>query len=229
MVIASWRDRGLRRRRAVDHLFTVVDDAGRDDDDRHRGRPGDGARVGNGNGGVHLDELGEFDQPLYVTQPPSGDDHLYVVEQCGTIQRITPDGGAPSVFLDISDQVTCGGEQGLLSVAFAPDYAKSGLLYVDFTGTDQDQHVFEYTRSKSDPATADPSTGRELVHIADFAPNHNGGLLMFGPDGELYLGMGDGGGAGDPERTAQDPVEPARQAAATRPRQGELRGCSPSG
>jgi glucose/arabinose dehydrogenase len=172
------------------------------------GGGGDEAAAGDGNGGVSLDQLGDFKQPVYITQPPSGDDGLYVVEQCGTIQRIGPDGGPPSLFLDISGQVTCGGEQGLLSVAFAPDYEKSGLLYVDYTGTDSDQHVAEYTRSSSDPQTADPSSARELVHIDDFAPNHNGGLLLFAPDGELYLGMGDGGGAGDPERTAQDLSSP---------------------
>jgi glucose/arabinose dehydrogenase len=167
--------------------------------------PNNGGRqpVGDGRGGVSLEQLGTFDSPVYLTQPPSGDDGLYVVEQGGTIQRIPPDGGEPSLFLDISDQVTAGGEQGLLSVAFAPDYAKSGLLYVDFTGTDQDQHVVEYRRSDSGEE-ADPSSARELAHIGDFAPNHNGGLLLFGPDGELYLGMGDGGGAGDPERTAQN-------------------------
>ena len=159
--------------------------------------------MGDGRDGVGLKQIGSFTNPVYVTQPPSGDDGLYVVEQGGTIKRIPPGGGEPTTFLDITSQVTSGGEQGLLSVAFAPDYAKSGLLYVDFTGTDQDQHVVEYHRSDSGE-TADPNSAHELVHIDDFAPNHNGGLLLFGPDRELYLGMGDGGGAGDPERTAQN-------------------------
>jgi glucose/arabinose dehydrogenase len=163
---------------------------------------GERQQVGDGRGGVGLEQIGSFENPVYVTEPPSGDDGLYVVEQGGTIQRIPPDGGDPTLFLDISSQVTAGGEQGLLSVAFAPDYAKSGLLYVDFTGTDQDQHVVSYQRS--DSGEVDPDSARELAHIGDFAPNHNGGLLLFGPDGELYLGMGDGGGAGDPERTAQN-------------------------
>jgi glucose/arabinose dehydrogenase len=165
--------------------------------------------VGDGDGGVRLQQLGSFDQPLYVTQPPSGDDdHLYVVEQCGKIERLPIDGGAPSLFLDISDLVTCGGEQGLLSVAFAPDYADSGRLYVNYTDTQGNSRTVGYTRSAQDPSIADPGSAEELLRIEDFASNHNGGLLDFGPDGKLYLGMGDGGGAGDPERTAQDPSKP---------------------
>ena len=170
---------------------------------------GAAATVGDGDGGVKLEQFGTFDQPVYITQPASGDDdHLYVVEQCGTIQRVPVGGGDPTVFLDVSSLVTCGGEQGLLSVAFAPDYERSGLLYVNYTDETGDSRTVEYQRSAKDPATVDPDSARELLHIDDFAPNHNGGLLMFGPDGELYLGMGDGGGAGDPERTAQNPDRP---------------------
>lgn len=172
---------------------------------------GDGAtgRVGDGDGGVRLAQIGSFDQPVYVTQPPSGDDdHLYVVEQCGTIERVPLDGGRPTVFLDIGDLVTCGGEQGLLSVAFDPDYARTGALYVNYTDTDGDSRTVEYKQSADDAAVADPDSARELLHIADFASNHNGGLLQFGPDGRLYLGMGDGGGEGDPERAAQNTDSP---------------------
>ncbi len=171
----------------------------------HRGE----SRVGDGDGGVRLAQIGSFDQPVYVTQPPSGDDdHLYVVEQCGTIERVSLDGGQPTVFLDIGDLVTCGGEQGLLSVAFDPDYARTGAFYVNYTDTDGDSRTVEYKRSADDAAVADPDSARELLRIADFASNHNGGLLQFGPDGRLYLGMGDGGGEGDPERTAQNPDSP---------------------
>ena len=164
--------------------------------------------VGDGDGGVRLEQLGEFDDPVYLTQPPSGDDdHLYVVEQCGRIQRVPLGGGEPSVFLDIGGLVTCGGEQGLLSVAFDPDYERSGALYVNYTDLAGDSVTAEYRRS-GDSGVADPDSARELLRIEDFAPNHNGGLLLFGPDSELYLGMGDGGGAGDPERTAQNPDSP---------------------
>jgi glucose/arabinose dehydrogenase len=164
--------------------------------------PADGREppVGDGDGGVALEKLGDFDQPVYVTQPPSGDDALFVVEQCGRIVRL--DGGGSETFLDVSDLITCGGEQGLLSMAFAPDYQRSRLFYVNYTATDGSSRTVEYERAND--ATADPDSARELLLIQDFASNHNGGLLLFGPDGELYLGMGDGGGAGDPERTAQD-------------------------
>jgi glucose/arabinose dehydrogenase len=157
--------------------------------------------VGDGEGGVELEKVGDFDQPVYITQPPSGDDALYVVQQCGQIVRV--DDGRSETFLDVADLITCGGEQGLLSMAFAPDFERSGRFYVNYTATDGTSRTVEYQRA-GDSATADPDSAREVLRIEDFASNHNGGLLLFGPDDELYLGMGDGGGGGDPERTAQD-------------------------
>ena len=165
--------------------------------------------VGDGAGGVALDTVGNFDHPVYLTQPAAGDDdHLYVVEQCGRILRLPLEGGETSVFLDLSELVTCGGEQGLLSVAFDPRYERSGLFYVNYTDTEGDSRTVEYRRASSDPGAADPASAREILRIEDFASNHNGGQLLFGPDGSLYLGMGDGGGTGDPNRTAQDPDSP---------------------
>ena len=189
-------------------VTTVADGGGDDAPTTTIQKPDNGPPpVGDGEGGVKLEKLGDFDQPVYITQAPGGDD-LYVVEQCGLIQRVPRGGGAPSLFLDVSDLVSCGGEQGLLSVAFAPDYAKSGLLYVYFTDVNGDERIVEYRRDDADPPMADPASSRELLAIDDFAENHNGGLLLFGPDGDLYAGTGDGGGAGDPERTAQDPASP---------------------
>jgi hypothetical protein len=161
--------------------------------------------LGDGVGGVELVEIGEFDQPLYVTQPRSGDaGHIYVVEQCGRVLRVPLGGGEPETFLDISDRVSCGTEQGLLSVAFAPDYARSGLLYVDYTDTEGDTRVVEYQRDDDEPSRVDPDSARELLFVDQPYPNHNGGLVVFGPDGRLYIGLGDGGSADDPHRNGQD-------------------------
>jgi glucose/arabinose dehydrogenase len=154
-----------------------------------------------GNGKVRLEKIGDFDQPDYVTQPPGSED-LYVVEQEGTV-RIVRDGRVLSTpALDIRDEVTAGGEQGLLSVAFPPDFQSSRLAYAYYTGNDQDQHVVGYTVSAD--GGFDRETEREVLHMDDFASNHNGGLLLFGPDRQLYIGTGDGGIADDPERNGQN-------------------------
>jgi len=156
--------------------------------------------VGDGTGGVELTEIGSFDLPLYVTQPEGGDEDIYVVEQGGTIERVTPD-GATSTFLDISDETAAEGEQGLLSMAFAPDYARSGLFYVDYTNLDGDTRVVEY-RARN--GKVDESSARQILAVDQPYPNHNGGLVLFGPDGELYIGLGDGGSKGDPDRRGLD-------------------------
>lgn len=157
--------------------------------------------VGDGRGGVRLVEIGSFSAPLYVDQPPGENDDLFVVEQGGRIVRVSPDGGT-STFLDISGEISSGGERGLLSVAFAPDYEASGRLYVDFTDPEGHTRVVEYR--SGDGERADPSSRRDLLRIEQPFSNHNGGLVQFGPDGLLYVGTGDGGSAGDPQRTALD-------------------------
>jgi glucose/arabinose dehydrogenase len=155
-----------------------------------------------GNGPVKLEKVGDFDQPDYVTQPPGSAD-LYVVERQGAV-RIVRDGQVVSTpALDITDQVDSDGEeQGLLSIAFPPDFRTSRLVYAYYTGNDQDQHVVGYT--VGDDGTFDRSSERELLHMDDFASNHNGGLLLFGPDRQLYIGTGDGGIADDPKRNGQN-------------------------
>jgi glucose/arabinose dehydrogenase len=161
--------------------------------------------VGSGEGGVTLTQLGEFSEPLYVAQPPGEDRDIYVVERGGTIQVIRNGEVLPRPFLDITDVVGSEDlEQGLLSVAFAPDYQRSGRFYVDYTNKAGDTRVVEYRRSSDDPPSADPGSARELLGVDQPFSNHNGGLLLFGPDGNLYIGLGDGGDAGDPDRNGQD-------------------------
>ncbi|HWK25035.1 MAG TPA: PQQ-dependent sugar dehydrogenase [Solirubrobacter sp.] len=146
-------------------------------------------------GAVRLQRVGTFDAPVYVTAPPGDRSRLFVVEKGGTV-RVVRDGrklGTP--FLDLRGQVTTGSEQGLLSLAFAPDYAKSGLFYVDYTDTDGNTRVVEYKRRSAD--VADPGSARVVLTQAQPESNHNGGLLLFGPDKRLYIGLGDGGGGGD--------------------------------
>ena len=145
--------------------------------------------------GVRLVRIGTFDAPLYLTAPPGDTSEQFVVEQGGRIMIVRNGRKLAKPFLDIRSQVTSGGEQGLLSMAFAPDYASSGLFYVYFTGRDQNQHVVEYRRASAD--RADAGSARPVLTMADRESNHNGGLLLFGPDNLLYIGTGDGGGAGD--------------------------------
>ncbi len=169
--------------------------------------------TGDGLGGVRLEKVGDFDQPLYLAQPPGDDRHLFVVEKTGRVQVVRDGQRVPRPFLDLSDKVSTGSEQGLLSLAFAPDYRRSGLLYVDYTDTAGDTRVVEYRRSGSDPLVADPQSAREVLSVDQPYSNHNGGLLLFGP-GEarepgpaaelLYVGLGDGGSADDPDRNGQD-------------------------
>ncbi|MGH2980656.1 MAG: PQQ-dependent sugar dehydrogenase, partial [Solirubrobacterales bacterium] len=166
---------------------------------------GEPPAVGDGVGEVKLTEIGDFDEPLYVTQPPGESRDLYVVEREGTI-RVVDDGRVlPRPFLDVSDLITAeGSEQGLLSMAFAPYYQRSGRFYVDYTNTEGDTRVVEYRRAGGDPHRADPGSARDVLGVDQPYENHNGGLVLFGPDGHLYIGLGDGGSGGDPERNGQD-------------------------
>jgi glucose/arabinose dehydrogenase len=145
--------------------------------------------------GVGLAKVGDFDSPLFVTSPPGDRQRLYVVEQGGTVRIVRDGRKVDRPFLDISGLVTSGGEQGLLGLAFAPDYAESRRFYVYYTDDAADQRVVEY-RVRAD-GSADPDSARLILHMADSESNHNGGMLLFGPDDLLYIGTGDGGGGGD--------------------------------
>jgi glucose/arabinose dehydrogenase len=154
--------------------------------------------------GVRLVRVGRFDSPVYVTAPPGDARRLFVVEQTGRIRVLVGGKRRSKPFLNLSRSITSGGERGLLSMAFAPDYAKTGRFYVDFTDRHGDTRIQEFTRSKGDPNRADPASSRPILFIRQPYPNHNGGLVLFGPDGYLYVGMGDGGSAGDPQNRAQN-------------------------
>jgi glucose/arabinose dehydrogenase len=136
-------------------------------------------------------------RPTYLTH--AGDDRLFVVEQPGRIRLIEKGQLLDRPFLDITDKVsTDGNERGLLSVAFHPDYQANGQFFVNYTRQPDGTTVIErYTVSSDDPDRADDQSGKVILTIAQPQANHNGGLIKFGPDGYLYIGMGDGGGQGD--------------------------------
>jgi glucose/arabinose dehydrogenase len=148
---------------------------------------------------LKLKSIGRFQQPTYLTQAPGGSD-LLVVEKTGRVISVA--GKHRRVFLDVRNQVRAEGEEGLLSIAFPPDFQATRLFYAYFTTQSQDNTVAEF-HVGADGVT-DPASQREVLRIPHPGPtNHNGGQLQFGPDGFLYISTGDGGGAGDPDNSAQ--------------------------
>jgi glucose/arabinose dehydrogenase len=148
-----------------------------------------------------LEQIGSFASPVFVTSDPGNADRLFVVEQGGRI--ILSQGGTTSTFANLIPLVLSGGERGLLSMAFATDFATSGRFYVYYTSRPHgDIQIDEFTATGS---TVDPASRRPVITIPhrQFA-NHNGGQLQIGPDGMLYLGTGDGGSGGDPDGNAQN-------------------------
>ena len=143
--------------------------------------------------------------PVYLTAPPGDTARLFVVEQSGQIRIVQHGQLLPTPFLDIHGRLVSGGEQGLLSVAFHPNYAGNGFFYVNYTDLNGDTRVERYTVSAADSNLADTASHKLILFVAQPYTNHNGGLVMFGPDGMLYIGMGDGGSGGDPENRAQNP------------------------
>ncbi len=144
---------------------------------------------------VRLVRVGSFAQPVALAAPPDDPSRLFVVEQGGRV-RVVHDGRTlPAPFLDVSRLVTSGGEQGLLGMAFAPDYARSRRFYVHYSDRDGDNRVVEYRAAGDD--RADPASARVVLTAPGLEANHNGGQLAFGPDRLLYIGLGDGGGQND--------------------------------
>jgi glucose/arabinose dehydrogenase len=147
---------------------------------------------------------GAYDYPVYVASPPGDTSRLFIVEKTGRIRILQNGSVLAKPYLDLSGQVSGQNEQGLLSMAFDPNYKANGRFYVDYTNLAGDTRVVRYTVSASDPNVADPASARVLLAIAQPYANHNGGQLQFGPDGRLYVGMGDGGSGGDPQNRAQN-------------------------
>ncbi len=144
-----------------------------------------------------------FANPVLVTHAGDGSGRLFVVEQSGRIRLIRDGVVQPAPFLDLSDRVTGGGERGLLGLAFPPGYGATGRFYVHYSDLGGDTVVARY-RVSGDPDRADPSS--EEIVLTAFQPfsNHNGGQIAFGPDGYLYVGLGDGGSGGDPLGNGQN-------------------------
>jgi glucose/arabinose dehydrogenase len=145
-------------------------------------------------GSAVLTRIGTFERPILATAPP-GDPRLFVVEQAGTIRIVRADGTvAPRPFLDIRDRVQLRNEPGLLGLAFAPDYATSGLAYVFYNARSGsgDLVLAEYQRDSADPDILNPYLWRTVLTIVKPWENHNGGMIQFGPDGHLYISVGDG-------------------------------------
>ena len=144
-----------------------------------------------------------FSQPVDLKN--AGDDRLFVVEKNGRIRIIDGSGATlPTPFLDIVGQTSSGSEQGLLSVAFHPDYANNGKFYVNYTIPNGNTRVSEFTVSAGDPNVADASSEVTIIEFSQPFSNHNGGCIQFGPDGFLYIASGDGGSGGDPGNRAQN-------------------------
>ena len=147
-----------------------------------------------------------LDKPVSITH--AGDSRLFVVEQTGIIRIIDAEGNvSPQPFLDIRDRVNYGGERGLLGLAFHPGYMTNGYFYVNYTGLDNHTRVSRFSVNGMDPEIADPDSELNLLIVNQPFTNHNGGDLAFGPDGYLYIALGDGGSAGDPGNRAQNPME----------------------
>jgi len=158
---------------------------------------------GGGDVELRLQEVASgLSSPVYVTSP-ADDPRLFVVEQQGRIRIVESGQLVATPFLDISQRVSSGGERGMLSIAFHPQYRTNGFFFVYFTGPSGEIRVERFTVS-GNANVATPASAKVILTVPHPRSNHNGGLALFGPDGMLYLGPGDGGGAGDPDSNGQN-------------------------
>jgi glucose/arabinose dehydrogenase len=143
-------------------------------------------------------------EPIGITHAGDGSGRLYVNGRTGRVQILEPDGAVrEEAFVDLADRVLSGGERGLLGLAFHPDFERNGRVFVHYSRAGDGATVVSELRAEN-PLRADPASERVLLTVAQPFPNHNGGQLAFGPDGYLYIGLGDGGSGGDPFDNAQN-------------------------
>ncbi|HEY7333026.1 MAG TPA: PQQ-dependent sugar dehydrogenase [Candidatus Limnocylindria bacterium] len=146
-----------------------------------------------------------LDTPIGLAHAGDGSGRLYVLEQVGRVRVVERDGTVRAEpFIDLSGRVLSGGERGLLGIAFHPDYPRNRRLFVHYSRAGDGATVVSELRASADGRTADPSSERILLGVTQPFPNHNGGRIAFGPDGYLYIGLGDGGSGGDPYANAQN-------------------------
>ncbi len=153
--------------------------------------------------GLGLADIGTFSVPVFVAAPTGDNARIFVVEKAGAIRIVKQGSTLSAPFLDLRGKVSTGSEQGLLGLAFHPGYATNGLFVVNYTDPDGDTKVSLFRISASEPDRADPSSEQVILTVTQPFSNHNGGMVAFGPDGQLYIGMGDGGSGGDPQGNGQ--------------------------
>ncbi len=149
----------------------------------------------------------KFEQPVDIQSPKDGTNRLFVLSQPGIIYvfKDNPESKTKEVFLDITNKVLYGGEQGLLGLAFHPNFKENGLFYLDYTADNPRRTVIsKFKASGTYPFKADPQSEEILLEIEQPYSNHNGGQISFGPDGFLYISLGDGGSGGDPQNHGQN-------------------------
>jgi glucose/arabinose dehydrogenase len=166
---------------------------------------GEGAAAARPRGFVLQEVARGLEQPVQVAAAPGDRSRVFVVERPGRILVVHGDRLLPQPFLDITDRVASGAERGLLSVAFHPRYAENGYLYVKYTDAEGHTRVERYRASPAGADRVDPASAHPVLRVEQPFAARNGGLVAFGPDGMLYVGMGDGGGRGDPHGHGRDP------------------------
>ncbi len=147
--------------------------------------------------------LSGLSSPLLLTNAKDGTKRNFVVQQGGIIKVVQPGSNTPTNFLDISSRVSVGSERGLLGLTFHPQFAANGYFFVNYTNTAGDTVIARY-KATNNNSVGDPNSERIILMINQPFSNHNGGMIEFGPDGNLYIGMGDGGSANDPGNRAQN-------------------------